>query len=55
MKIYEELNIVTNPLTTNLYNICNQILISPGAPEFIATENLFRITTEDGVPLITEG
>jgi hypothetical protein len=50
------LGILQNPLTKSLYNErFEETLISPGASQFIATEDLLKITTEGGVPLVTEG
>jgi hypothetical protein len=50
------LGIINNPLTKSLYNErFEEALITPGAPQFIATEGFLKIATESGVPLITEG
>lgn len=47
-----------NPLTHSPLSQDNSIcLIAPGAPQFIVTEGAspLMITTESGVPLVTEG
>lgn len=45
-----------NPLTNSMY-VQNEygVLVSPGPPQYIITENGLKITTESGTPLITEG
>lgn len=43
-----------NPLTQSVFNqIYDEILVAPGPSEFITTENSLRITTEDGIFLVT--
>lgn len=45
-----------NPLSFSLYEDQSQEgIITPGSPKFITTENELKITTENGVFLITEG
>lgn len=45
-----------NPLTQSVFVANNsEGIISPGAPEFISTENGITICTENGIGLTTEG
>lgn len=47
---------INNPIIYSVYSQQdNEVLITPGSPQFIVTEGLLKITTENGVPLITEG